>query len=185
GYRFSSKWWEEWPLTAEKYAKWLSVSQGQVVNVYIDFETFGEHHWEDSKIFHFLKAMPWFVDREPHAQFVLPSEAVERHEPVARLPVQWAISWADMERDVSAWLRNKMQFESFERVKNMREKVLATKNPNIIKEWRHLQTSDHLYYMCDKWWQEGDIHKYFSYYDTPKAAYHNYNRALNELEKKI
>ncbi|PIO00394.1 alpha-amylase [archaeon CG10_big_fil_rev_8_21_14_0_10_43_11] len=181
GYRFSSKWWEEWPLTAEKFSHWLGVNPGQVVNVYLDYETFGEHHWQESNIFHFLKALPYFVDRNPHTQFLTPTEAVTKHEPVAELPLHWAISWADMERDVSAWLGNNMQAQSFKRVQGMEKQILQTKNAKLISQWRHLQTSDNLYYMCDKWWNEGDVHKYFSHYDTPKSAYHNYGRAMNNL----
>lgn len=183
GYRFSSKWWEEWPLTAEKFTAWLSATPGDVVNLYMDFETFGEHHWENSNIFHFLKALPYFVDRNCNTHFMKPTEVVEKFSPVAEFDVPWAISWADLERDVSAWLKNDMQHKSFNKIMGLRDKILKTKNAELIKKWRCLQTSDHLYYMCDKWWNDGDIHKYFSYYDTPKRAYLNYSRAINRVEK--
>lgn len=177
GYRFSSAWWEEWPLTAEKFAKWVNDSEGQVVNVYIDFETFGEHHWKESNIFYFLKALPWMIDREPNTEFTTPTETIEKLEPVGVINVPHAISWADIERDVSAWLGNKMQQEMFQKIQELRSKI---KDKKLYKK---LTTSDHLYYMCNKWWQEGDIHKYFSYYDTPEQAYHNYGRVLNHVKK--
>ena len=178
GYRFSSAWWEQWPLSAEKYAKWINDSEGDVVNVYIDFETFGEHHWEDSGIFHFLKALPWMINKESNTSFILPSEAVEKFKTVGTVDVPFAISWADMERDVSAWLGNKMQHEMFNKIISLRNQV------SDKKLYKYLTTSDHLYYICNKWWQEGDVHKYFSYYDSPEQAYHNLGRALNWLKKK-
>ncbi len=183
GYRFSSKWWEEWPLTAQKFSHWLSVNPGQIVNVYLDYETFGEHHWDESNIFHFLKALPYFVDRDPSIQFVLPTDAVKKHNPVSDLNLNWAVSWADMERDVSAWLGNKMQVDCFNKIQGMAKTVKSSGNPELISNWRHLQTSDNLYYICDKWWNEGDIHKYFSHYETPQKAYHNYQRAMNETKR--
>jgi len=184
GYRFSSRSWSEWPLTAEKFVSWLEQCSGRVINLYMDYETFGEHHWCESGIFHFLKALPYFVHRSQHVQFILPTEIIKKHKPIAELSTDFAISWADLERDVSAWLRNPMQHECFAKIKGMKKVIRKTNNAGLIRLWRHLQTSDNLYYLCDKWWQEGDIHHYFSHYSTPQEGYNNYKKVMDDLTER-
>lgn len=177
GYRFGARWWKEWPLTAEKYASWLSACPGQVLNIYIDYETFGEHHWPESGIFWFLGRLPHEILRYKNLSFKTPSEIVEKHKPVGELDVfeYNTISWADAERDVSAWIGNKMQKFAFNQVKSM--------DPKSKKLWRYLQISDHFYYMCTKGWGDGDVHCYFSPYSTAQDGFLNYMKALNSIRK--
>jgi len=187
GYRFSSKQWDQWPLTAEKYAIWLSSTTGQVVNIFMDFETFGEHHHEGSGIFYFLKALPWKVFDWQNLDFILPSEVVEKYKPVGEFDVHElnTISWADMERDTSAWLGNSMQSMAFEELKKLEPLVKENGNKHLLRLWRLLQQSDHLYYMCTKWWEDGDVHKYFSPFSTPHDGFINIISGISEIKVRV
>ena len=185
-FRFSEKSWKEFPLTASKYASWISRinGSGNVVNLFMDYETFGEHQWEDKGIFEFLKHLPHEVLKHKDNDFVTPSEAIKKYEPVAELDFPHCVSWADVERDLSAWLGNKMQQEAIKSIYNLEPHVKLSKNPVLIEEWRKLQTSDHFYYMCTKWFNDGDVHKYFNPYDSPYEAFITYMNILNDFRMK-
>ncbi len=185
-FRFSEKSWEEFPLTAPKYAQWINKinGNGNVVNLFMDYETFGEHQWEDKGIFEFLRHLPSEILKHPDNDFVTPSEAVKRYKPVAELDFPHYVSWADIERDLSAWLGNKMQQEAISQVYNLEPHVKLSKNPALLEEWRKLQTSDHFYYMCTKWFNDGDVHKYFNPYDSPYEAFITYMNILNDFRMK-
>ena len=186
GYRFSAKNWSEWPLTAEKYAIWLSSTPGQCINVFLDFETFGEHHPDESGIFYFLKALPWKVFDWQNLEFATPSEVVKMCNPVGEIDVHEmnTTSWADMERDTSAWLGNSMQRMAFEELKNL-ESLVKQNGKQYLKFWRLLQQSDHLYYMCTKWWNDGDVHRYFSPFSTPHDGFINLISGISEIKVRI
>ncbi|MHB8632893.1 MAG: glycoside hydrolase family 57 protein [Thermoplasmatota archaeon] len=183
-FRFSAPGWSEHPLTAEKYAHWLSVAPGETVNLFMDYETFGEHQWPETGIFQFLDHLPAAVRHHPHLGFALPKE-VARNLPVrGTLQVPHAISWADTERDVSAWLGNPMQHELFNALRELGPRVKETGDSDALEAWRRLQTSDHLYYACTKWMGDGDIHTYFSPYESPYLAFINHMNAVNDLAQK-
>ncbi len=187
GYRFSAKDWSEWPLTADKYSAWLAATPGQCINLFMDYETFGEHQWPESGIFWFLKALPYEVLKYENLEFSLPSEVIEKYEPMGEIDVFElnTLSWADMERDVSAWLGNRMQQVSFEEVKNLEKFVKKLNDPYLLKIWRLLQISDHLYYCCTKWWQDGDVHKYFSCFPTPQDGFVNLISIISDFKARI
>jgi len=187
GYRFSAKDWNEWPLTADKFAAWINATPGQVINLYMDYETFGEHQWASSGIFWFLKALPYEILKYENLEFATPSEVIQKYEPVGEIDVfeLSTASWADMERDVSAWLGNKMQQVSFEEIKNLEKYVKRLKDPLYLKIWRLLQISDHLYYMCTKWWNDGDVHKYFSSFPTPHDSFANFLAILSDFKARL
>ncbi|MEM5801745.1 MAG: glycoside hydrolase family 57 protein [Candidatus Aenigmatarchaeota archaeon] len=186
GYRFSAKNWNEWPLTAEKYSIWLSSTPGQIITLFMDYETFGEHQPEDSGIFFFLKALPWKIFDWQNLDFVLPSEAAQKYEPLGEIDVHEnnTISWADMERDTSAWLGNSMQKMTFEELERL-ETLVKQNGQQHIRMWRLLQQSDLLYYMCTKWWNDGDVHKYFSPFATPHDAFINTITGLSEIKVRV
>ncbi|MCD4800237.1 MAG: glycoside hydrolase family 57 protein [Methanococcoides sp.] len=183
GYRFSARWWEEYPLTADKWANWASTEQGDCMNIFMDYETFGEHQWSDSGIFDFLRALPGEV-LDKGLEFNTPSEIVEKYEPVGEIDVGDfnTISWADMERDTSAWLGNDMQRRCFEEAKMLGPYVKRTNDPKLISIWRHLLTSDHYYYMSTKWLGDGDVHSYFSIHTSPYDAAINFIAALLDFK---
>lgn len=183
-FRFSSRDWADWPLSADKFANWVSAinGNGEVVNLFMDYETFGEHQWEDTGIFHFLRALPGEIFKNPDNNFVTVSEAVNRYDSIAELDAPHYFSWADTERDLSAWLSNPMQNDACRRVFAMEEAVRKTGDKKLIDTWRKLQTSDHFYYMCTKWFADGDVHKYFNPYETPYEAFIAYTNALHDLE---
>lgn len=187
GYRFSSKWWEGWPLTAEKYGAWLSAAPGNTINIFMDYETFGEHHWEDTGIFWFLKALPGEILKWQNLEFMTPSEVIEKYNPVGELTVPWyeTVSWADMERDPTAWLGNHMQHLCFSEMKYLEKTVKESKNPELIAIWRMLLTGDHYYYMCTKGWGDGDVHCYFSHHGTPYDAGINYLAILSDFKGRL
>ncbi len=151
----------------------------------MDYETFGEHQWESTGIFQFMEALPDAVLRLPGFAFVTPSEAAERHEPVAELDVHNFMSWADVERDLTAWLGNDMQHDAIEAVYRLEQRVKRRNDPDMLRTWQRLQTSDHFYYMCTKWFSDGDVHSYFNPYGTPYDAYINYMNVLADFTLRI
>jgi alpha-amylase len=186
-FRFSNQNWTEWPLRADKYASWVNQinGNGEVVNLFMDYETFGEHQWESTGIFDFLRTLPYEILKHPDNNFLTVSEVVKKYKPVAELDYHNIVSWADLERDLSAWLGNKMQKSSMEKIYNLEKEVLATKSEKIIKDWRRLQTSDHFYYMCTKWFSDGDVHKYFNPYESPYDSFIFFMNIINDLKFKI
>jgi len=187
GFRFSSTWWGEWPLTAEKYASWLATTSGQVIVLFVDYETFGEHHWSESGIYDFLRWLPGEVIKWDHLDWHTPSEVVQRHTPVGEIDVQDfnTVSWADLERDPSAWIDNPMQTLCFESLKGLEQPVKATEDEDLIRLWRYLQMSDHLYYISIKGGGPGDVHCYFNPCGSPIEAFAVYSRVLSDLETRV
>jgi alpha-amylase len=182
-FRFSAKWWEEWPLTADKFAEWLSShnGNGEIINLFMDFETFGEHQWEETGIFEFLKALPFEVLKRKDLNFALPSEAIKKYPARGIFSSTKPITWADTERDLTAWLGNEIQQECAQILFSLEKTT-----PFYLKEtWRKLQTADHFYYMCTKWFADGDVHKYFNPYDNPYEAYLNFRNVLEDFKLRI
>ena len=178
-FRFSNKQWSGWPLTADKYAGWIAPILGDTINLFMDYETFGEHQWEDTGIFNFLRHLPKAL-KEHNISFHHPSELLNM-KAKEELDVHNTISWADVERDTSAWLGNKMQQAANNTLYKLKQSVLATKNKDLIEKWKKLTTSDHFYYMCTKWFNDGDVHKYFNPYDTPYDGFISYMNVLQDI----
>ena len=186
-FRFSNRGWQEFPLTAEKYAYWVHAFHGQadVINLFMDYETFGEHQWEDTGIFAFLEKLPEYILKHPDFQFMLPHEASSAFKPVATLNIPEYISWADVERDLTAWRGNALQEDALQSIYSLEKSVKTTKNQLLIDTWRSLQTSDHFYYMCTKYASDGDVHKYFNPYHNPYEAYINYQNIVSDFAMEI
>ena len=184
-FRFSEKSWREHPLTVEKYTQWLSAPQGEIINLFMDYETFGEHQWEDTGIFEFLKHFPQEVLKNPHNHFLTPTEAIDGLEVADVLSIPNYISWADTERDLSAWMSNDIQRDAMEKLFALEHKIKESDDPKLIHDWRKLTTSDHFYYMCTKWFSDGDVHKYFNPYETPYDAFINFMNVLNDVKLRI
>lgn len=184
GFRFTDRNWPEYPLTAEKFARWLAESKGDVVNLFMDYETIGEHQWEDSGIFRFWEELPEAVS-EAGCQWVTPSEAVDLHRATREYDCHWPTSWADTERDLSAWMGNVMQQEAIAKIHRLEEAVLAAKDPDLSHVWAKLQTSDHFYWMSTKGGTDGDVHSYFSPYPGPYDAYIYFMNALADLQIRL
>lgn len=186
-FRFSAKWWDKWPLTADKFSRWVSANEGDIVNLFMDYETFGEHHWADSGIFSFLKSLPHEIAEEDDLNFKTPQEAVQDYSPEGEIDVfeYSSISWADNERDETAWLGNWMQKLIFEEIKSLEPWVKKTDDENLLKVWRYLQTSDHLYYLSTKGSGDGDVHSYFSSFDNEYRAFRAYLEALKDFKKAV
>ncbi len=182
-FRFSNKAWEGWPLTAEKYVEWLNElpENEEIVNLFMDYETFGEHQWADTGIFDFMSALPKYVFENSAYQFMTPSEVAKNFQPVAAVHAEHPISWADEERDLTAWLGNEMQDEAFDKLYSLEEIVRNIDDPDIQKDWLRLQTSDHFYYLCTKFFSDGDVHMYFNPYDNPYNAFINYMNILSDF----
>ena len=180
-FRFENRGWAEWPLTAEKFTGWLAAAEGDVVNLFMDYETFGEHRSAESGIFDFMRALPDKVLADKSMDFQTPSEVTRRHKSVSELSVPEAISWADEERDVTAWLGNELQQDAFNKLYSLTEKLALLNDPELWEDFGHLQESDHLYYMCTKFFSDGEIHKQFNPYDTPSEAFINYMNVLSDF----
>ena len=186
-FRFSNKGWEMWPLTAEKYVNWLkeSAKDDEIINLFMDYETFGEHQSAESGIFDFMKALPGAVLADGTFSFVTPTEATKKHKAIGDLDVDDPISWADEERDVTAWLGNELQQEAFNKVYAMTEKLSIVNDPDLWEDFGHLQESDHFYYMCTKFFSDGEVHKYFNPYDTPYEAFINYMNVISDFQIRL
>ena len=187
-FRFSNKSWNEWPLTCEKYLNWLKASAaegGDVINLFMDYETFGEHQKASSGIFDFMKYLPELIIKDGTFEFATPSECSEKYEAVADLDVPEPISWADEERDTTAWLGNELQQEAFNKIYGLIEKLSLVNDPQLWDDFGHLQESDHLYYMCTKFFSDGEVHKYFNPYDTPYEAFINYMNVLSDFTLRV
>lgn len=185
-FRFGNRAWSEWPLTAEKFAHWLNAdSKATNFDLFMDYETFGEHQWDDTGIFDFLEHVPKEWLKTPGNTFMTVSEACDEIEPADQVDVPYTITWADTERDLSAWLGNRLQQQAIAALYELERKVLATHDDGLISDWRRLQTSDHFYYMCTKWWNDGDIHAYFSPYDSPYEAYMNFMNAYHDVRFRL
>ena len=180
-FRFSDRGWPEWPLTAEKFVGWLKAAEGDIVNLFMDYETFGEHQGSECGIFEFMRALPDFVTREKDLEFVTPQDAAAKHKSVGDLSVPQAISWADEERDTSAWLGNELQQDAFKKLYGLQEKLSLVDDSALWKDYGRLQESDHLYYMCTKFFSDGEVHKRFNPYDTPYEAFINYMNVLSDF----
>jgi alpha-amylase len=184
GFRFSARTWKGYPLTADKYANWMSDCHGDVINLFMDYETFGEHQWADTGIFDFVQHLPEEVFRHKNLDFVTVNEAINRYQPIGEIDVPWAISWADVDRDVSTWLGNNMQIACFNELKEIGNLLKQKKDNELLYAWRLLQTSDHLYYLSTKGFEDGAVHAYFSPYEVPYDGFINYMNVLQDLKQK-
>lgn len=180
-FRFSNEGWPEWPLTADKFAQWVAEENGDVVNLFMDYETFGEHQKASTGIFDFMKALPAAL-LEKGVEFATVSEASKRLQPVAVLHCPYTMSWADEERDVTAWLGNDLQNEAFSKLYALAPKVKKAKNRDFEYVWHFMQNSDHFYYMATKWFSDGDVHSYFNPYGSAYEAFINYMNVLADFE---
>ena len=182
-FRFSNKTWNEWPLTVDKYMRWLETAgnQGPVINLFMDFETFGENVWKDTGIFEFFNDLVLRWSNDSNHNFMTVSEACDSSISEETISMPWTVTWADTERDLSAWLGNSMQHEALKAIYDLKEGVLASKDEDLIADWRRLLTSDHLYYMSTKHLNDGGVHQYFSPYDSPFDAFLYFMNAVRDV----
>lgn len=186
-FRFSQRSWGDWPLTTEKFVDWLNdvPQEEETINLFMDYETFGEHQWAETGIFEFMRALPDRIFSHSNYTFHTASEVADALQPVDRMHAPHAISWADEERDLTAWLGNDLQDDAFDSLYELESKVKAIKDPVIQRDWKYLQTSDHFYYMCTKFWSDGDVHKYFSPYGSPYEAFINFMNAFADFKLRV
>jgi len=185
-FRFGNRDWEGWPLTVEKFLHWVDgTHHGDVFNLFMDYETFGEHQWEDTGIFDFLEDLPGKWLQKSGNTFYSLSEAVDKLEPKDEVDAPNTITWADTERDLTAWLGNAMQQDAIASLYDLGSQIIATNDWKLIDDWRRLQASDHFYYMCTKWFSDGDVHAYFSPYKSPYDAFINYMNVYHDLNWRL
>jgi alpha-amylase len=187
-FRFSNRNWEQWPLTAEKFAQWVTQinGHGHVCNLFMDFETIGEHQWAETGIFDFVRHLPGEVMRSSRENnFVTPSQAVDRYDAMGEVDVPHMISWADTERDLSAWLGNAMQSNALHELYKLEGPLKEKNDPELLDDWRKLTTSDHFYYMSTKYFADGEVHRYFSPYESPYDSYINFMNVLDNVQTRL
>jgi len=186
-FRFSNRGWEQWPLTADTYTTWAndSLADGQILNLFMDYETFGEHQWADTGIFEFFEHFVGKWLDNPANTFYTTAEAAHVFEPTGEISMPHTVTWADTERDLTAWLGNAMQQEALHHLYALEDDILRTHDHELIADWRKLQTSDHAYYMCTKWFTDGDVHAYFSPYDSPYDAFLYFMNALRDVRYRL
>jgi alpha-amylase len=186
-FRFSNQGWGEWPLTADKYAGWLADDNttGEVINLFMDYETFGEHQKASSGIFQFVENLPKAMLATGNLEFATVTEAAAAHQPTGVLYCLHAMSWADEERDVTAWLGNELQNEAFKKLYGLQEKVNAVNSKDFNYVWNFMKASDHFYYMATKWFSDGDVHSYFNPYDSAYSAFINYMNVLSDFSNEL
>lgn len=186
-FRFGEKSWSSWPLTASKFAKWIQAHNGSsdVINLFMDYETFGEHQWADKGIFEFLEHIPPEILKHSDNSFITVAEEAKKFKAVDEIDVPDVVTWADTERDLSAWTGNAIQASAIERIYELEKPIKRLHDKKLLSDWRRLQTSDHFYYMCTKWFADGDVHKYFNPYETPYDAFISYMNVIADLEIRI
>lgn len=186
-FRFSNRSWNEFPLTTEKYVSWLKAidKNEETINLFMDYETFGEHQWAETGIFEFLKAFPDTIFKYSKISFSTPSEIAENFQPVATVHVPNAISWADEERDLTAWLGNELQKQAFSKLLELYEKVKKVDDFKLRKDFQYFQCSDHLYYMSTKFFSDGEVHSYFNPFNSPYDAFINFMNILSDFEIRV
>jgi alpha-amylase len=186
-FRFGNQAWESYPLDADTFAEWVHAhhGDGNTINLFMDYETFGEHQWEDTGIFDFLRAVPHKLTARDDTSFLTPSQTVETYDAVGELDVPNILTWADTDRDLTAWIGNEIQQDAIAATYALEPDVLATEHEETIEVWRKLQTSDHFYYMCTKYFNDGDVHAYFSPYESPYDAYIAFMNALSDLQLRV
>ena len=186
-FRFSDRKWKDWPLTVPKYIDWLNMDclRGNLINLFMDFETFGEHQWKDTGIFEFMDKFinTWLGEYDN--TFLTLSEACNKLEPIGEVSMPTTVTWADSERDLSAWVSNSMQNTAMDELYSLKPRIFATKNQELINDWRVLTTSDHPYSMCTKYWNDGDVHAYFSAYNSPYESFLYFSNILKDLAYRI
>jgi alpha-amylase len=188
GFRFSAKWWSEWPLTADKYASWLAATPADCINIFPDYETFGEHHWPETGIHDFLKHLPREILKWWHLHMATPSEVVDKYAPVGEIDVPelgGTVSWADLERDASCWLGNTMQWAYYTSLRKLEPLVKETRDKVFLRIWRYFQTSDHLYYMFTAGGGPGEVHSYFSPFGSPVEAFVIGQSSILDFENRV
>ncbi|MET0980182.1 MAG: glycoside hydrolase family 57 protein [Candidatus Saccharimonadales bacterium] len=186
-FRFSNREWAQWPLSADTYSDWAnsSIADSSLVNLFMDYETFGEHQWADTGIFEFFETFVGKWLDNPDNTFYTTSEAIDQHESVGEISMPNTVTWADSERDLTAWLGNSMQQEALRHLYALEDQIMRTGDHALIGDWRKLQTSDHVYYMCTKWFTDGDVHAYFSPYDSPYDAFLYFMNALRDVRYRL
>ena len=185
-FRFSNQGWNEYPLTADKFVRWMnSKPEDEIFNIFMDYETFGEHQDASTGIFRFMEALPGEVIKNGKLQFATPSEVAEKFQPISVVNVPQTISWADEERDLTAWLGNQLQNEAFNKLYDLSDRMQKVTDPDLVKDWNFLQASDHFYYMCTKFFSDGEVHKYFNPYETPYEAFINYMNVLSDFSLRL
>jgi alpha-amylase len=185
-FRFSNQAWNEYPLTADKFVRWMDGDQkDEIINLFMHYETFGEHQLAETGIFRFMEELPDAVFKNSKLQFATPSEIVDQFQPVSMVSVPHAISWADEERDLTAWLGNEMQQEAFDKLYELKDRMEQVNDPELLKDWSYLQVSDHFYYMSTKFFSDGEIHSYFNPYESPYEAFINYMNVLSDFKLRL
>ena len=186
-FRFSNRGWSEWPLTSDKYSSWLNkvASKSELINVFLDYETFGEHNNKSTGIFDFLEHLPGSILKKTPYRFMTPTEVTENLQPVSAISIPSPISWADEERDITAWNGNELQGAALDKLYELTDKVIRCEDKQIMKDWEYLQASDHFYYMATKFFSDGAVHAYFNPYDTPYDAFMNYMNVLSDFEIRV
>lgn len=186
-FRFSDSDWEGWPLTSEKYVHWLNSTPDEedVINLFMDYETFGEHQWDHSGIFDFLRHFPGEFLRHEGNKFVTITESADKFEYKDFIDVPHILTWADTERDLTAWNGNAMQQDALDTLYRLKKPIMVSKNDDLINDWRKLQASDHFYYMCTKWFNDGDVHAYFSPYQSPYDAFVYFMNVMQDMRFRL
>jgi alpha-amylase len=186
-FRFSNRDWNSWPLTADKYASWINklAPKSELLNIFLDYETFGEHNWKETGIFDFLYHMPGTILKKTPFRFMTPTEIADTLQPVSAISIPSPISWADEERDITAWVGNELQVAALDKLYSLTGKVNKCDDNQIKKDWEYLQSSDHFYYMATKFFSDGAVHAYFNPYETPYDAFMNYMNVLSDFEIRL
>lgn len=186
-FRFSNRDWQQWPLASDTYAHWLDAATGNgpLINLFMDYETFGEHQWADTGIFEFFERFVAEWTTREDATFYTVSEAASAFDVAGEISMPNTVTWADTERDLTAWLGNGMQQEALRHLYALEHDIIRSDDLQLIADWRNMQTSDHVYYMCTKWFSDGDVHAYFSPYDSPYDAFLYFMNAIRDLRYRL
>ena len=185
-FRFSNQAWNEYPLTPKKFVSWMNAHPNdEIINLFMNYEMLGEHQRESTGIFKFMEELPAAVLASPELKFATPSEIADEFQPISAVSVPHTISWADEERDLTAWLGNEMQQEAFNKLYELQGRMSRVQDEALVRDWNYLQGSDHFYYMCTKFFSDGEVHTYFNPFESPYEAFINYMNVLSDFKLRL
>jgi hypothetical protein len=174
----------DWVVAGQEIGKGGSTGRSTGPHLHFEVRYYG-HTFDPERIFDFVKALPGALLATDELEFATVSEAAKKLQPVAVLHCPYAMSWADEERDVTAWLGNDLQNEAFRKLYSLAPKIKRVKNKDFDFVWHFMQNSDHFYYMATKWLSDGDVHSYFNPYGSSYEAFINYMNVLSDFQIEV
>jgi len=182
-FRFADSNWNQYPLTAGKFAEWIHShpSGTQVINLFMDYETFGIHKKGETGIFDFLEALPEAILASSDFTFNTASAVLEANKATEIYDVPQAISWDSKSDRNIAWDKNVMQNNALKKIYSLEKMVMTSGSIESVEVWGKLQAADYFYYMQDEHIKGGE-YKYVNPFSSAQEVYQYYTNIVVDFE---